>query len=57
MGTHVITIAREYGSGGRRIGMMLARELGYNYYDREIMQLASIDSGRRAFRSSGRSAR
>ena len=45
MGTHVITIAREYGSGGRRIGMMLARELGYNYYDREIMQLASIDSG------------
>ena len=45
MGTHVITIAREYGSGGRRIGQMLAKELGYHFYDREIMQLASIDSG------------
>lgn len=45
MGTHVITIAREYGSGGRRIGQMLSRELEYHFYDLELMQLASIDSG------------
>lgn len=41
----VITIAREYGSGGRTIGQMLAKELGIHYYDRQLMQLASDDSG------------
>ncbi len=41
----VITIARGYGSGGRTIGKMLAKELGVNCYDREILRLASDDSG------------
>ena len=41
----VITIARQYGSGGRTIGKMLAEELGIHYYDRELMRLASEDSG------------
>lgn len=41
----VITIARGYGSGGRTIGKMLAEELGIHYYDREILRLASDDSG------------
>ena len=41
----VITIAREYGSGGRTVGEMLSRDLGVHYYDRELMKLASDDSG------------
>ena len=41
----VITIARSYGSGGRTLGRLLARELGYHYYDRELLRLASDDSG------------
>lgn len=41
----VITIARGYGSGGRTIGKMLAEELGINFYDRNLLRLASDDSG------------
>lgn len=41
----VITIAREYGSGGRTIGEMLAKDLNIHYYDKELMRLASEDSG------------
>ncbi|MCM1334900.1 MAG: cytidylate kinase-like family protein [Bacteroides sp.] len=42
----VITIARGYGSGGRRVGGLLARELGIKYYDGErINALASEKSG------------
>lgn len=41
----VITIARQYGSGGKTIGAMLARELGINCYSREILRMASEDSG------------
>ena len=40
MSNHVITIARGYGSGGRTMGKMLSEELGWNYYDREILRLA-----------------
>lgn len=42
---YVITIAREYGSGGKTIGKMLAKELGIPYYDRELLRLASEESG------------
>ena len=45
MGKMVITIARSYGSGGRTMGKMLAKELGINYYDRELLRLASDKSG------------
>ena len=45
MENRVITIARSYGSGGRKMGKMLARELGYDYYDREILRIASDESG------------
>lgn len=41
----VITIARGYGSGGRTIGRMLAEALHVPFYDRELMRLASDDSG------------
>lgn len=45
MKNYVITIARGYGSGGRTMGKMLAEELGIHYYDRELMRLASDESG------------
>ena len=41
----VITIAREYGSGGKSIGKLLAKELGISFYSREILRLASEKSG------------
>lgn len=41
----IITIARQYGSGGRTVGKMLAEQLHIPYYDREIIALASEDSG------------
>ena len=45
MDNRVITIARSYGSGGRRMGRLLAKELGYEDYDREILRIASDESG------------
>mgnify|MGYP003314380943 CR=1 FL=1 len=41
----VITIARQYGSGGRTIGQMLAKELGVEYYDKDLIKKASEESG------------
>lgn len=41
----VVTIARQYGSGGRTIGKMLAEKLGIHFYDKELMKLASDESG------------
>ncbi len=41
----VITIARQYGSGGRTIGQMLSEELGIHYYDKELLKIASEESG------------
>ena len=45
MENRVVTIARSYGSGGRKMGRLLAKELGYEYYDREILRIASDESG------------
>ena len=45
MGNTVITIARGYGSGGRTLGKLLAKELGMNCYDRELIRMASDESG------------
>lgn len=45
MSNTVITIARSYGSGGRTLGKLLAKELGINYYDRELIRMASDESG------------
>jgi len=41
----VITIARMYGSGGKTIGEMVADRLGIHFYNKELMKLASEDSG------------
>ena len=45
MPNFVITIARGFGSGGRTIGKMLAERLDINYYDGELIRLASEESG------------
>jgi len=41
----IVTIARQYGSGGKTIGEMLAKELGVTCYNREIIRMASDESG------------
>ena len=41
MGHTVITIARQYGSGGKTIGKMLAEDLGIHFYNREILRMSS----------------
>ena len=41
----IITISREFGSGGREIGKMLADKLGIEFYDKELLELASKQSG------------
>lgn len=34
----IVTISREFGSGGRFIGETLAKELGFTFYDKEIIE-------------------
>ncbi len=41
----IITIAREYGSGGRLIAQRVAEKLGIFYYDNEIIDLAARELG------------
>ena len=41
----VITIAREFGSGGHLLGEMLAKDLGISLYDKEFIHLAAQRSG------------
>lgn len=41
----IVTISRQYGSGGRSIGQQLAKELGIPFYDKEIIDLAAKESG------------
>ena len=41
----VITIAREYGSGGRYIGSLVAKKLGIKLYDKEFIEKMSKDTG------------
>ena len=40
----VITISREFGSGGREVGFRLAQKLGIPFYDKEIISMAAEDS-------------
>jgi len=41
----IITIAREYGSGGRLIAQKVAEKLGIVYYDNEVIDLAAKELG------------
>ena len=41
----IITIGRQYGSGGREIGEKLAHSLGIGFYNNELITLAAKKSG------------
>ena len=41
----IITIAREYGSGGRLIAQKVAQQVGLVYYDNEVIDLAAREMG------------
>ncbi len=45
MSKNIITISREFGSGGRSIGKMVAERLGYKYYDKELVKQVALESG------------
>ena len=44
-GNYIITIGRQFGSGGREIGEALAKKLGIPFYDKELISLAAKESG------------
>ncbi|MDD3213141.1 MAG: cytidylate kinase-like family protein [Eubacteriales bacterium] len=45
MKNFVITIARGFGSGGKQIGLKIAGDLNIKLMDKELLELASIESG------------
>lgn len=45
MSQRIITIGRRYGSGGRRIGRLVAEKLGLPFFDKEIITRAAKESG------------
>ena len=45
MSKRIITISREFGSGGRTIGKEVAQKLGYSYYDKELVRQVAVETG------------
>lgn len=45
-GHRVITIGREFGSGGRAIGKLIAKKLDISYYDSELLNLFAKETGK-----------
>lgn len=41
----IITIGRQFGSGGHEIGQIIADKLGIKYYDKELLKIAAEESG------------
>lgn len=41
----IITISREFGSGGRTVGRLVAEKLGIAFYDKELVQKIAVESG------------
>lgn len=41
----IITIGRQFGSGGHQVGRKLAKELGLKIYDKELLKLVAEESG------------
>lgn len=41
----IITISREFGSGGRSIGRKVAEKLGVPFYDKELVEQVALESG------------
>ena len=45
MKKNIITISRQFGSGGRTVGRMVAEKLGIPFYDKELVEQISLESG------------
>ncbi len=45
MKNRIVTISREFGSGGRTIGKLLAEQLGIKYYDSQLIEKIAAESG------------
>ena len=45
MNNHIYTIGREFGSGGKDVGVALAKRLGVKCYDKELLAEAAKESG------------
>lgn len=45
MANRVITISRQYGSGGREVGQKLADAMGVEFYDNKLLEVAAGNSG------------
>ena len=45
MGKKIITNSREYGSGGRQVGLTVAKKLGMEFYDKELIDAAAKEIG------------
>ncbi len=45
MSIRVITVSREYASGGHEVAQMVAERLGYDYYDRALVSKIAKESG------------
>ncbi len=41
----IITVSRQFGSGGRSIGKEVAKRLGYEYYDSELVEKVAKETG------------
>lgn len=45
MDKYIITIGRQFGSGGRSIGQKIAEKLNIHFYDKELISIAAKESG------------
>ena len=45
MKKNVITISRQFGSGGRTVGRLVAEKLGIPFYDKELVEQIALESG------------
>ena len=45
MAYRIVTISRQFGSGGRSIARKLAEKLGFDYYDKELVKQVSMETG------------
>lgn len=45
MSVKVITVGREFGSGGRSVGKAVAAALGWDYYDQELVRHVAEKTG------------
>lgn len=45
MNKRIITVSRQFGSGGRTVGKLLSEKLGVPYYDKEIVERVEAETG------------